>query len=37
MWGNEGLAVAFIKKPKTMWAVLVLIAEKKKWHKENIF
>lgn len=30
MWGNEGLDVAFIKKPEAMWDVLGLIAEKKK-------
>lgn len=35
MWGNEGLDVAFTKKRKVPWAVLVLMAAKKNGTKKT--
>lgn len=35
MWGNEGLVVACIKKPKAMWDVWALIVEKKNGTKKT--
>lgn len=35
MWSNEGLVMAFIKKPKAMWAALVLLAEMKNSTKKT--
>lgn len=35
MWGNEGLKVAFIKKPNVTWVGLVLITDKQNGTKKT--